>query len=118
MDQYLFDQEPSIEKQPDNRKKAALEKARGKHQNDPAYRKLAAIAEDAQKKLENDYPQLFVSNEEITQKRNQARQSLKENPEFKKLVEARGNAYRSQQDYLYEKDDTLMKLKARLNGAD
>ena len=118
MDQYLFDQEPSIEKQPDNRKKAALEKARGKHQNDPAYRKLAAIAEDAQKKLENDYPQLFVSNEEITQKRNQARQSLKENPEFKKLVEARGNAYRAQQDYLYEKDDTLMKLKARLNGAD
>ncbi len=115
MDQYLFDQEPSIEKQPDNRKKAALEKARGKHQNDPAYRKLAAIAEDAQKKLENDYPQLFVSNEEITQKRNQARQSLKENPEFKKLVEARGNAYRAQQDYLYEKDDTLAQLKKRLD---
>ena len=59
-----------------------------------------------------------MSNEEITQKRNQARQSLKENPEFKKLVEARGNAYRAQQNYLYEKDDTLMKLKARLNGAD
>ena len=118
MDQYLFDQEPSIEKQPDTRKKAALEKARKKHLDDPAYRKLATIAEDAQKKLEKDYPQLFVSNEEITQKRNKARQALKENPEFKKLVEARGIAYRAQQDYLYEKDDALMKLKVRLNGSD
>ena len=54
-----------------------------------------AFAETAQKKLESDYPKLFVSNEDITEKRNQARKALKENPEFKKLVEARGNAYRA-----------------------
>jgi arylsulfatase A len=115
MDQYLVDKEPTIEKQPDTRKKAALEKARKKYLNDPAYRKLTTIAEEAQKKLENDYPQLFVSNEEITEKRNKARQALKENPDCKKLVEARGNAYRAQQDYLYQKDDKLKLLKKHLD---
>jgi hypothetical protein len=59
-----------------------------------------------------------VSNEEITEKRNQARKALKENPDCKKLVEARGGAYRAQQDYLYEKDDKLKQLKARLDDAD
>jgi len=111
LDQFLVEKEPSIEKQPDARKKATLEKARKKHQGDPAYRKLVAFAETAQKKLESDYPKLFVSNEDITEKRNQARKALKENPEFKKLVEARGNAYRAQQDYLYENDEKLAHLK-------
>ena len=115
LDQYLVDKEPSIGKQPDTRKKAALEKARKKYQNDPAYDKLTAAAEDAQRKLENDYPQLFVSNEEITEKRNKARQALKEDPDCKKLVEARGDAYRAQQDYLYEKDKKLKLLKKRMD---
>jgi hypothetical protein len=115
LDQYLMDKDPSIEKQPDTRKKAALEQARKKHQDDPAYRKLTTIDEDAQKKLENDYPQLFVSNEEITEKRNQARQALKENPDYKKLVEFRGDAYRAQQDYLYQNDEKLKLLKKRLD---
>ena len=118
LDQYLVDKEPSIEKQPDTRKKAALEKARKKHLDDPDYRKLVSIAEEAQRKLEHDYPQLFVSNEDITEKRNQARKELKEDSNFKKLVEARGNAYRAQQDYLYEKDGKLKQLKARLDDAD
>ena len=84
LDQFLVEKEPSIEKQPDTRKKATLEMARKKHQGDPAYRKLVAFAEETQKKLESDYPKLFVSNEDITEKRNQARKALKENPEFKK----------------------------------
>ena len=115
LDQYLVDKDPAIEKQPVTRKKAALEKARKKHLDDPAYRKLATIAEGAQNKLERDYPQLFVSNEEITEKRNQARQALKEDFDFKKLVEARGNAYRTQQEYLYQRDEKLKLLKKRMD---
>ena len=114
LDEYLIDKEPSIEKQPDTRKKAALERARIKHQGDPAYRKLVTAAKEAQKKLEADYPQLFVSNEEITEKRNKARKALKENPDFKKLVEARGDAYWAQQNYLYQSDEKLAQLKQRL----
>jgi len=115
LDQYLVDKDPAIEKQPDTRKKAVLEKAREKHLDDPAYRKLTTVAEGAQKKLELDYPQLFVSNEDITEKRNQARKALKEDSDFKKLVEARGNAYRAQQEYLYKKDEKLKLLKKRMD---
>ena len=111
MDQYLVDKEPSIEKQPDTRKKAALERARKKHQGDAGYKKLVTAAEEAQKKLESDYPQLFVSNEEITEKRNKARQTLKGNPDFKKLSDTRAAAYNAQQDYLYENDEKLAQLK-------
>jgi len=118
LDQYLLEKEPSIGEQPDTRKKATLEKARKKHLDDPGYRKLITIAENAQRKLENDYPKLFVSNEDITEKRNQARKELKENRDYKKLVEARGNAYRAQQDYLYEKDSKLRELQGRLNDID
>ena len=114
MDQFLLEKEPTLENEPDTRKKAALEQARKKHQGDADYKKLVTAAEDAQKKLETDYPQLFVSNEEITEKRSQTRQTLKDNPDYKKLVEARGGAYRAQQDYLYEKDDKLAQLKQSL----
>ena len=56
-----------------------------------------------------------MSNEDITEKRNQARQALKEDSDFKKLVEARGNAYRTQQEYLYQKDEKLKLLKKRMD---
>ena len=115
LDQYLVDKQPSIEKEPDTRKKAALERARIKHQGDPEYRKLVTAAKEAQKKLEADYPQLFVSNEEISEKRNQARQGLKENPDFKQLSNARAEAYNAQQDYLYQSDQKLAQLKERLD---
>ncbi|HAW99118.1 MAG TPA: hypothetical protein DCX67_11335, partial [Opitutae bacterium] len=68
-----------------------------------------------QGKLEREYPQLFVSNEEIGKKRNEARRELKDDPEFKKLVQSRGDAYRAQQDYLYERDEQLARLKRQLN---
>ena len=118
IDQFLLTQKPSIEKLPASKQKAALEKVRSELRDNPEYLKLIKIFQEAQKKLESFYPELFVSNEEITQKRNQARQALKENPDFNKLVEARGNAYKLQQDYLFKSDDTLMNLKARLDGSD
>jgi arylsulfatase A len=115
LDQYVLEKNPAIGEQPDTRKKAALEQARKKHKGDPTYRKLIAISGVAQKKLERDYPQLFVSNEEITEKRNRARKALKDNPDYKKLVAARSDAYRAQQDYLYENDEKIAKLKQRLD---
>ena len=118
IDQFLLTQKPSVEKLPDSKQKAALERVRIELRDNPKYLKLIKASQEAQEKLESFYPELFVSNEEITRKRNRARQALKENPEFKKLVEARGNAYKLQQDYLFKNDDTLMNLKARLDGTD
>ena len=111
LDQYLIDKEPTIEKQPTSVKKAAMEKARQRHWNDPEYKELEKVALAAQRKLEADYPQFFVTNEEITKKRDQARKALKGNVHFKKLTDDRAAAYRAQQDYLYENDDRLSQLK-------
>ncbi|MFP6901993.1 MAG: sulfatase-like hydrolase/transferase, partial [Opitutales bacterium] len=107
LDEYLVEKQPSIDKEPSTRRKAALERVRKRHQGDPAYRKLVAVAEAAQKKLEANYPQLFVSDETIHQKRNDARNALKKDEAFKKLVESRATAYRAQQGYLYENDEKL-----------
>ena len=115
MDQYLVDKEPSIEKLPHTQKKAAMERARKKHQDDPAYRKLGIVAKEAQEKLEADYPQLFVGSETISEKRNKARQALKKNPAYKKLKEDRAATHRVQQDYLHEKDERLQALKQLLD---
>ena len=111
LDQFLIGKEPTIENQPASRRKATLEKARQRHRNEPEYQKLEKLALAAQQKLEADYPQLFVTNDEITKKRDQARKALKENAHFKKLTDYRSAAYRAQQDYLFENDERLAELK-------
>jgi hypothetical protein len=70
---------------------------------------LAQLQDDPE--LEAAYPQLFVTNEEITKNRDQARKALKENAHFKKLTDDRAAAYRAQQDHLYENDERLAELK-------
>ena len=110
-DQFLIGKEPTIENQPASRRKATLEKALQRHRNEPEYQKLETLALAAQQKLEAAYPQLFVTNEEITKNRDQARKALKENAHFKKLTDDRAAAYRAQQDHLYENDERLAELK-------
>ena len=97
--------------------KAALERARLKHQKDAGYQELVAAAAAAQAKLEKDYPQLFVSDAAIKAKREAARQAAKENPAFKAMVDRRAAAYRAQQDYLFENDARLAQLKAQVEAA-
>jgi hypothetical protein len=111
LDQFLIGKEPTIENQPASRRKATLEKARQRHRNEPEYQKLEKLALAVQQKLEAAYPQFFVTNEEITKKRDQARKALKGNAHFKKLTDDRAAAYRAQQDYLYENDERLAELK-------
>ena len=118
LDQYLLEKNPSIEKEPGSRRKSSLETARRKHLDDPGYVALAKVAEDAQRRLENGYPELFVSNEGFSTKRNLARKTLKEDPDYLKLVATRGNAFRAQQESLYEKDEKLRELNARLDDTD
>jgi hypothetical protein len=118
LDQYLLEKNPSIEKEPGARRKSSLETARRKHLDDPGYISLAKVAEDAQRKLEDGYPELFVSNEGFSTKRNLARKNLEQDPDYLKLVATRGNAFRAQQEYLYEKDEKLRELNARLDDTD
>jgi hypothetical protein len=116
LEEYLLDQIPSIANQPNSRKKAFLEKARIKYQSNANYRKLVKIVEDTQKKLEENYPELFLSSKEISNKREQARKSLNDIPAFKRLMNKRSDAYNTKQDYLYDKDKRLTELRKRMDN--
>ena len=78
---------------------------------------VTAVAEAAQRKLEADYPQLFVSDDAIKQKRAAARKALKNDPTYKAIIQKRAAAYRAQQDYLHNRDKELGRLKQRLDAA-
>ena len=115
LEAYLLEQNPAINQAPHTRRKAALERTRQKHQADPAYRKLVDEAQAAQEKLESAYPQLFLSNEAINQKRSLVRANLKDDPTFKKLIDARAAAHQAQQNHLHASDPELARLQRLLD---
>ena len=114
IDQFLLTQKPSVEKLPASKQKAALERVRIEMRDNPEYLKLIKTSQEAQEKLESSYPELFVSNEEITLRRESSRKKLKDNPDLKRLVQARSQAYQVQQDYLH-KNKELSRLKDNLD---
>ena len=111
LDEFLIGKNPEIEELPEARSKAVLEETRTKLSSHPEYERLVEHFEDVQQVLESQYPQLFITNQEITQKRNQAREGVKEEPDFKKLTKKRSDAYNAQQNYLYQKNKKLVSLK-------
>ena len=66
--------------------------------------------------LEENYPELFLSSKEISNKREQARKSLNDIPAFKRLMNKRSDAYNTKQDYLYDKDKRLTELRKRMDN--
>ena len=111
LDEFLIGKNPEIEELPEARSKAVLEETRTKLSSHPEYVRLVEHFEDVQQALESQYPQLFITNQEITQKRNQAREGVKDEPDFKKLTKKRSDAYNAQQNYLYQKNKKLVSLK-------
>ena len=110
LDQFLVDKNPKIKDLPQAQKKAVLEETRQKYRNVPDFRKLIQVSEEAQYRLEEKYPQLFVSNSVLSQKRERARKALKDDPEFKELMTARSKAYAASIDYLYQNNSKLHNL--------
>ena len=111
LDEFLIGKNPEIEGLPEARSKAVLEETRIMFSSHPEYVRLVEHFEDVQQALESQYPQLFITNLEITQKRNQAREGVKDEPDFKKLTKKRSDAYNEQQNYLYQKNKKLVSLK-------
>lgn len=70
----------------------------------------------AQAKLEEKYPQLFVTSDEIRRRKQAARAEVKDDPDFKKANEKRAAAFRAQQAYLLENDEELARLAEQLEA--
>ena len=114
VEHFILRQNPSIDKLPPSQQKAEMERLRIEHKSNPEYLKLVIASQRAQEKLESAYPELFVSNEEITLRKESARKKLQNNPDFIKLVKERSQAYQIQQAYL-NKDKELLHLKNKLD---
>ncbi|MBM84319.1 MAG: hypothetical protein CMJ78_27500, partial [Planctomycetaceae bacterium] len=114
IDLYLYDQQPGVRELPDSRRKSELARLRIKHKQDQQYLELVKDKQAAQQELESRYPQLFRSNEEITKYRKKQRETVKDDPAFKKIVAERAAAWRAQQDYLFQHDSELAKLRDQL----
>jgi len=114
IDAFLIAQQPDVGELPDSRRKREIERLRVRHQNDRAYLKLVAQRDAAQVVLERSYPQLFRTDADITEFRNEQRKSVQDDPAFRELIDERAAAYRAQQAYLFEHDAKLAELQRLL----
>ena len=119
IDNHIIAQHPEYESLPPHQQKERLEKWRQAvnqlpPEKAPAYFALLEKQRTKQQLLETTYPQLFVSNEDISRSRKAKRASLKDDPQFHDGVEQRAAAWREQQDYLRTHDPQLAELESRL----
>ena len=111
---FLAAQQPDVAELPGSRRARELERLRKRFSKHPEYLELVAVRDAAQERLEQSYPQLFLTNEQITQLRNERRDAAKEDPAFKRLIDERAAAYRVQQAYLFDNDSRLAELQSLL----
>lgn len=115
IEEWLIQKQPELENLPSNRKKAAIEQLKNDYFDDSALKALVHEAEKSQRNLEAAYPQLFVSDEAIHQKKKAASEALRDDPQYQRLSRLRADAYREQQEYLFDVDDDLQRLSLQLN---
>ena len=116
LEAYLIARDPAVADLPDSRRKRRIEDLREKHSSDAEYRNLVAARDLAQKELEGKYPQLFRTNDDITEFRRERRRALEKDVAFKQAVEDRAAAWRAQQEYLFEHDEKLAELQRQMDA--
>ncbi|MDP7559645.1 MAG: hypothetical protein QF745_03800, partial [Planctomycetota bacterium] len=109
---YLEDKVKGLRELPSNQYRAALEKARlGAMKKDTVFRELIAKREESEKDLLKAYPQLNISNEDVVEGRRKAHVRLREtDPDFVRLQNEIGQAWRARSDYLLRAEPRLMEL--------
>ena len=109
---YLEDKVKGLRELPSNQYRAALEKARlGAMKKDTVFRELIAKREESEKDLLKAYPQLNISNEDVVEGRRKAHVRLRETaPDFVRLQNEIGQAWRARSDYLLRAEPRLMEL--------
>lgn len=110
IDRFLIEQEPHVEQLPESRRKRELESLRRRYQDDSRFVNLIQQRTALQDELEQAYPQLFVTDQEIRDNRRRRRNDLQKVPEFRDALKERSDAWNEQQDYLLSHDEVLSKL--------
>lgn len=111
---YLVSKRPAVADFPNSRKPNAIAQLRRTHQKDAEYLSLVAASNRAQQLLERAYPELFISDQQINESKKKKREARKDDPDFKKRIEQRAEAWRAQQAFLLEHDQRLRELDEEL----
>jgi len=117
LDMFLIEQQPEVADLPDSRRKREIERLRTKFQHDARYLTLLKQHESAQAQLEDAYPQLFVSDQQITDARRKRRDELRNDPAFRQAIARRADAWRAQRDYLTTHDKRILELQRQTHAA-
>ena len=115
MEAFLVSQQPQVADLPQSQKPREIELLRQRFRAHPEYLALMKIRDAAQQQLEDSYPHLFVTDEEINAKRRARREALKENKLFEELTQRRAAAWRDQQDFLFRNDKHLAGLREAMD---
>ncbi len=110
IDDWLVTQRPALAELPSNRKKAELDRVRKQFNDHPHLKELVAVSEAAATRLEGQYPELFMTDEEMTVLKKEAHARLREQPDFQQWVKRRADAYYAGRDYLQTQDAELVRL--------
>lgn len=112
---FLIGQQPEVDDMPRHRRLQAIESLRKRFKNDPRYLALAKAKDAAQRDLEQTYPDLFVTNEEFSSRRKQERAAVAKEPDFKRRMQERADAWNTQQAYMFKHDPKLAAAKQRVD---
>lgn len=115
LDDFLVAKQPDVARLPDSRRKHELEQLRRRYRQDKQFVELLKARDDAERRLKQAFPELFISDEQILQSRRAARHKADNNPAFRRAVNERAAAWRAQQAYLFKHDKELADIDRRLN---
>lgn len=112
---FLIAQKPEVDDLPQSRRPREIENLRQQFKDDPKYVDLIRLRDEAQTRLEQAYPKLFTTDQQINAFRNTKREALKNDPRFKERIKLRAEAWRAQQEFLFENDEKLADLQRRMD---
>ncbi len=114
--QYVLSKDSRLAELPKNQLAAAFERVRRKYQKEAPYLALVRERESREKQMQEAFPQLFVTNEQIQAGQRAARKELADNEQFKTLVKATSEAVKAERDYVLDRSEALQRLHKQLFG--
>lgn len=107
VDRFLMEQESGVRELKGSPRVRAIERLRRRWNSDERYLVLERARLDAAAKLQNAFPELYVTDKQIVETKRKTRKAYEQKEEFKSFVASRAEAWRAQQTYLEQNDSTL-----------
>ena len=109
-DEFLVKRRPEVGRLPESRRKRALELLRQQFARDSGYKALVEAHQEAEVRLDQAYPDLFISDKQINADRDKRRRELKGDQAFREMEQTRAAAWNAREDYINKHDPSVKRL--------